>query len=269
MEKNQPLLARDILGLLQARHADDVFVPEMPCGPGAGRRIDAWAMKRTWQNSPSTAYEIKVSRGDWMQDEKLHDYLEYAHRLYLVCPWGLIPVDEVPKGVGLQWVTKTGGRFITKKKAQVQREPPKFHTALMGIMVNRVRRGPLRPEMARHTPLTGVDRYTQLLADRESKKRIGYQVGAAVREHIRRVESEARKVKMENERLRPLKEWMAEQGLDITWRPKDELEAMKAKEQDLLNGILPPKIQSQLRRLAGTINELTKAMEAKQEEEMA
>lgn len=116
----QNVTAKDILLALENKHFDDVFVPECKGGPTwAGRhsRLDAWAMPRSWVRWTTYGYEIKVSRSDFVQDEKWVRYLDLCHQLYFVCPWGMIRVEEAPEAAGLMWLTNTGSRLVIKKKA--------------------------------------------------------------------------------------------------------------------------------------------------------
>ena len=66
--------ARDIVDLLSTKHSKDLFIPECKDGPTWGAshlRLDAWALTRSWASPCSYGYEIKVSRSDWMQDDKV------------------------------------------------------------------------------------------------------------------------------------------------------------------------------------------------------
>src|SRR5690606_37137616 len=90
-------------------------------GPTHGaehRRLDGWAMAKSWAHPTVTGYEVKVSRSDFLQDTKWPDYLPMCNELYFVCPTGLIQPPEVPAEVGLLWASKTGTKLYTKKKAQ-------------------------------------------------------------------------------------------------------------------------------------------------------
>ena len=117
------LTAGDIIRVLAAKHSEDVFVPE--CKTGASRdgymRLDAWVMAKSWAHPLVTGYEIKVSRQDFLNDHKWTEYLQYCNEFYFVCPKGLIQPEELPKDVGLLWVSDTCTRAYTKRKA-VHRE---------------------------------------------------------------------------------------------------------------------------------------------------
>ena len=64
-----------------------------------------------------TGYEIKVSRPDFLRDEKYPAYLKYCNCFYFVCPPHLIEPAELSENIGLLWTSSTGSRLYTKKKA--------------------------------------------------------------------------------------------------------------------------------------------------------
>lgn len=130
-----------LLNALAARHAKDVFVPECKNGPtqtGNHRRLDAWVMLKTWSPVTLIGYEIKVSRADWRRDEKIADYMGLCNLLNLVAPKGVIPVEELPDGVGLLELagSGTGARLITKRRAS-RREIPVPASLLFYVLMCR------------------------------------------------------------------------------------------------------------------------------------
>jgi hypothetical protein len=62
-------------------------------------------------------YEIKVSRGDFLQDEKWQGYLPYCNKFYFVCPAKMIDPKEVPADAGLLWSSVNAARLYSKKEA--------------------------------------------------------------------------------------------------------------------------------------------------------
>lgn len=109
--------ASKVLQLLLTKHADDVWASEIAVRPGGARRIDFWAMDKSHSRPCTTGYEIKVSRSDFMNDNKWMEYLPCCNRLYMVCPHGLVSKDEVMPEAGLIWVSANGSRLTTRKKA--------------------------------------------------------------------------------------------------------------------------------------------------------
>lgn len=109
--------------LLRQRHADtyqwaffDEFTPGIGYGTvGVSTRLDAWAMN-VWPSGGYTtiAYEIKVSRGDFlreMKDAHKRDWaLTFTDEFYFVAPRHLISVKELPENCGLVEVTKVDVR---------------------------------------------------------------------------------------------------------------------------------------------------------------
>ena len=93
------ITANKIQSLLAVKHSKDIFVPECKDGPthtADHLRMDAWVMKRSWVRPLSIGYEIKISRQDFLNDQKWHSYLNYCNEFYFVCPAGLIDYDFGP-----------------------------------------------------------------------------------------------------------------------------------------------------------------------------
>lgn len=114
--------------MLANKHRDDVFVSECKDGPSSGgyARMDAWVLRRSYTRPLISAYEVKVTRSDFLNDDKWPAYLDCCNALTFVCPWKMIDVTEVPENCGLMWCQGgQGGRVITKKKAPYREiEPP-------------------------------------------------------------------------------------------------------------------------------------------------
>jgi hypothetical protein len=126
--------ATSIVKLLAEKHHDDVFVAECKMGSSWGfdvrskgrprqgsgsgaRRLDAWAMRRSWARPLFVGYEIKVSRHDFLRDTKWRSYLPVCNKFFFVCPPGLIDPDEIGEGAGLMEVFQDGAGLRTRKRA--------------------------------------------------------------------------------------------------------------------------------------------------------
>ncbi len=116
-----PQIRADLIkAALAKRHVRDVFLTEVKTGPtwsGGGTlfRMDAIAIKRSWSKPCITGYEVKVSRADFVQDDKWPGYRDYCHRLYFACPAGLIKAEELSDDVGLiTYNPETGGLYTAK-----------------------------------------------------------------------------------------------------------------------------------------------------------
>ena len=77
-----------------------VYVPEFTYHQ---RRLDAAIIdvSKRWVRG----FEIKVSRSDFLKDEKWQEYAEFCSSLSIVCPKGLIEPEEIPKPFGLLYVS--------------------------------------------------------------------------------------------------------------------------------------------------------------------
>lgn len=115
------MTANTILNLLLKRHKDDICVSECKGGPTwtavKTPRFDLWAMKRSYTKPMTWIYEIKVSRQDFLRDDKWQGYLKYCTDFYFTAPYGVIDVFEVPEQAGLLLSSKNGTRLYCKKKA--------------------------------------------------------------------------------------------------------------------------------------------------------
>lgn len=231
----QYLTANTISELLSKKHEKDVFVPECNLGSAWARcrRMDAWAMKKSWSDQLTWGYEIKVSRSDFLNDEKWHEYLPFCHEFYWVCPWGLIQPNEVGEGAGLMWVTKTGTRIIRKVKAtrrDIQVPQELFQYVLMS-------RAQIVRDMHESNRISARDYWARWLERRQIDHDFGLSVGKAIRETI---DEEIFKVRAENRQLQEkhrtynsLRRVLEELGIDpdrppSTWRLRRNVEDARA-----------------------------------------
>jgi hypothetical protein len=119
------LKAKGILLALEKRHSplgtQWAFYRELRAGTGYGiydyekkkknssnpeQRFDAWAINLyPSKKHERIAYEIKVSRGDFLHEiknpEKREQALELSNYFYFATPKGLVDVDEIPPECGL------------------------------------------------------------------------------------------------------------------------------------------------------------------------
>lgn len=183
----------DILKLLQSRHEKDVFVPECKNGPtqmvSDHSKVDAWAMAKSWAHPLVSGYEIKVSRGDFVRDEKWMAYLPMCNCLWFVCPDGLIDPSEVPEQCGLLTVAKNGGRLFTKKKAPY-RDITVSESVFRYILMCRARIG------SEFVSDKGAE-WRAWLEEKREHRTLGYRVAREIREHCETLESENRRLKQE------------------------------------------------------------------------
>ncbi len=176
--------ARDICELLRVKHGGEPFETELTIGPGGGPRLDAWAMRRSWTRGGTFGYEIKVNRGDWLQDQKYEEYREYVNYFYIVCPWGVVEPQEVPHGVGLMYVTRTGSRLLTKRKPARRPVDSVAQVVLFkGLLINRF-------QVDENRGTNNRDYWTAWIKRKAEDQELGHRVGRRIAQKYARMESE-------------------------------------------------------------------------------
>jgi len=129
----------EIKKALARKHEDDFFMTEVKNGPsyvpkGQLKILDALAMKKSWVKNHFTAYEIKISRSDFINDTKWVDYLGYCNFFYWVCPTGLIKKHEVDDRCGLIYYNdkvENGLRIMKKALFRDVQFPPEMATYII------------------------------------------------------------------------------------------------------------------------------------------
>ena len=252
--------ARKLLGLLAARHSRDVFVPECKGGPtwnAHHRRLDAWAMRRSYTRPEIWGYEIKTSRGDWLQDQKWQDYLPLCNSLSFVAVPGVIQVEELPPEVGLVVSSKNGTRLYTKRKAMRREIEPPVDLYLY-LLISRASFDSRRTDSRRSR-----EEWEEWLAEKQTNRTFGWKLRgrlrAIVEERIWKVDDELKRVQAENVRLQDVKDAAGRLGVDIgRWRPGHEA----ARQIEKLREAFPPGAIKQAQDARNALDRLLAAVEA-------
>ncbi len=196
------LSAQKIIEILKSKHWEDIFFSECKTGASYGSqgcpRMDGWVMKRSWAQQCFTAYEVKVDRSDFMNDDKWHTYLPYCNEFYFVCPTGLIKPDEVGPEAGLMYLSKTGTRLFRKKKAPHHPyDPEKLSSLLQYVMMWR-----MSLQMPDTCPKAGKKEWwIQWMKTKEINRDFGYSVGKTIRSTVKK---EIENVRLKNVKLENL-----------------------------------------------------------------
>lgn len=250
--------AKQIENLLARRHSDDIFIPECKDGPthiANHLRMDAWSMKRSWTNSLSIGYEIKVSRQDFLNDQKWHNYLQYCNEFYFVCPSGLIDKSELPAEVGLLYVAKTGTRLFKKKPAQ--RRIVDLPESLLKYIL--ICRADIRSERYLDCKERNISYWKNWLEEKKENQVLGYKVSSKIINYVERVRRENQLLKDKMCDYDEFMQRLKELGFDVS-KPVNGWE-IKNKLTELL-GQLPNNIEYDLERTAGGINQLLKLIQS-------
>lgn len=186
-----------ILKALAERHWQDFFMTEVKNGPtqwGSHLRMDAVAMKKSWANPCITAYEIKVSRNDFIRDDKWPGYMNYCNRFAFACPKGLIQTDELPPEVGLVWVTEDGKlKFKRHPVFRVVDIPVEF---FQYIIMNKI-------ESDRYPFFGSKEVYFKEYVENKKKiTELGHKLSYKLADEIREMDRKISKLETQNEEIR-------------------------------------------------------------------
>jgi hypothetical protein len=212
VEKLKPPTVTEITAVLcRTRHSKDVCIPECKDGPSQGvrsRRMDLWTMRKSYSQFCMTGYEIKVTRRDYIQDEKWKDYLPLCHELYFVCPWGVIQPEEVPASCGLIWMSRNLTKGYVKKKADFRKiEPPV--DLLVYVIMSRLPEGAALKggPIERDLKADKVEMLKRWVDEGKELKDLGYRVAHKIRQEVDWIKKENDRLRIENEGLQQVKEF--------------------------------------------------------------
>lgn len=195
---DKKLNSDDIIKLIKEKHIDDVVITECKDGPtwaGSHFRMDAWVMRKSWVHMSCMAYEVKVSRSDFLQDSKWHNYMDYCNEFSFVCPFQMIDPRELPDNVGLFWASKNGSRLFCKRKP-AYRELVIPQTVFMYILMSRV-----TVNKTTYVPKSKKEFWEKWLEEKKIDSGFGYNVSRTLAATIKK---EIEDVRNENERLKKL-----------------------------------------------------------------
>lgn len=252
--------ASQIVNMLAVRHSTDVFVPECKNGPSqctTHLRLDAWAMAKSWSKPFTWGYEVKVSRSDFLSDNKWHLYLPYCSHFNFVVPAGLIDPSEVPEQAGLIYASATGTKLFTKRKApwrEVSIPEDLYRYVLM-----------CRTKITRE--YWDEDRRLQTwrnwLAEKEEKRTLGYEVSKRIQEYVRKVECENKRLKSLMEHYDDIRAMVTSLGFNpehvASW-------TVQRKIKDALNKV-PPEIFDAIGSAQSALTDLRKLLKEPSDEQ--
>jgi len=251
------ITADEVLSKLLVKHSNDLCISECKDGPTQGvdnySRMDLLVMNRSWSNMCFTGYEIKVSRNDFLRDDKWRSYLKMCNEFYFCTPWKMISVDEVPEVAGLRYI-QPSGRVYTIKKAPFREQGVHVNT-LLYILMCRVK---VSDEWRNGFGEKRVDYYRRWLAEKAEKQDIGHRVSYKVGEIVRATQRENQNLKLENENLAELKQLAAEMDIPVSYGYKSLIkQRLEAKTKELIDGV-DKNLERNLRDLQRVVGRLLK-----------
>ena len=222
------MTAQDILRLLLTKHSEKyVCVPECKTGPSGNgvQSMDLWTMKKSWSQPNTIAFEIKVSRSDFLKDSKWPGYLPFCNEFYFVCPYGLIGNAEVPADAGLVMTSKNGTNLYTKKKApwRTVQVPEELYRYLLMWRV--------KIQRDRSWEIDNLEQWKRWLEKKAESRSLGNVVSKKVQETLRQkvelVQDRQRQLEREMEEFQEFKKMLTEAGFDMTTLKRSRWDAQR------------------------------------------
>jgi len=222
--------AGDILALLEKHHSNDVFVAESKNGETWANRdllkLDAWVMKRSYAHFATIGYEIKVSRQDFESDQKWIKYPEYCHAFNFVCPAGMIRSIDLPKGIGLIWVTQSGKLHHKLKPEYHQPDIEKLNRLLIYVVMSRSKVVSGNALLSEHNLIKERQEY---IAKCNDKKELAYFVKGHVRKMVEEANNINKSIKSRENDVERFEEKLAKLGIvwessENDWRHRNNVE---------------------------------------------
>ncbi|MEN1969000.1 MmcB family DNA repair protein [Lentibacillus sp. N15] len=240
--------AHEIKHALAKKHerTQDFFLTEVKNGPTHISKelyiMDGMAIKKSWVNPMITGYEIKVSRSDFLADEKWGAYKNYCHRLDFVVPNGLIKPEELPDDIGLIYYNPEKKTLTTRRKGRI-RDIEMPYEMLYYIIMNRL-------DNVQHPFFTTKREYfEEYIRGKLNSQQLGREVNSKLIDEVARLESENMSLKRENEKLNENSETVKEiakvlrkHGFNFRYRWKFAEDIDQA-----LSTALPPHLERGLR----------------------
>lgn len=207
-----------ILNLLLKKHSEDICVSECKAGPTwtavKTPRFDLWAMKRSYTKPMTWIFEIKVSRQDFLRDDKWQSYLPYCTDFYFVAPYGIIDINEVPARAGLLLSSKNGTRLYCKKKAP-HREVKIPDSVLKYILMSRSK---IVGSNYNNIKNDKKEYWRQWLDDKNENQELGYNVSRKIRQmydkNVKLVRMNQDRIETRLEKLEAVKRILKELGFN-------------------------------------------------------
>jgi len=201
-------------------------------------------------------YEIKVSRRDFLADDKWPQYLGLCNQFWFVTPPDLIKPEELGNHVGLLAVAKTGNMLRTIRKAAHREIAP---PVLLYQYLLMCRCQFTRDWSDSNNQDTKADFWRRWLADKNATLDVGHEVSRRLSEMIQKqiheVECENKRLASENKNLEPVAQVLKDLGIWMgRWNLRDEVEAQVKRARALV----PEETLQGLRNTRESIDKLLK-----------
>ncbi|MGJ0847429.1 hypothetical protein ACR77J_12130 [Tissierella praeacuta] len=204
----------DISNALKEKHerAEDIFAAQVKIGPAGSKIMDAVAIKKTWSPRTVIGYEIKVSRQDFLSDQKHPVYMDNCNIFYFVTPKDIIHEGELPVGAGHMIYNPDTNKLRTVKKAPYRNEA-------------------ISSDVLLHIMFWKMDRYfgyrtrTEILDDYKARKELK-SIGKEIAYKISNLEFELKYSKKRLEILREKNESYKKQIFELRNPASEQIEGL-------------------------------------------
>ena len=203
---------------------------DMQLGPSGSPRPDVYTIEKSYSKPDPTAYEIKVTRSDFLADVtagKYQSYFRYAGRVIFAVPDGLISKEEVPTGCGLI-VRKAATWRMARRATANQVEIPS--SAMMKLLIDGVNRTVLE----RRAEPRSADAWRLAKSGRLA---LGQDVAEAIRsvDNMRgRLRAVAAELEAEEIKLRDMRQAASSIKREARERGEKQAEEMQQKAKDAI-----------------------------------
>jgi len=258
------MTAHEVKRALAKKHSNDMFFVEVKDGPTQivqnHAKIDAIAMPLSWTRFSIIGYEIKVSRSDFLRDEKWVSYLPMCNCLYFIAPKGIIDPCEVADCCGVMTMHESGHIRTVRKAPRREIDMPvdmllylmfTYIGAYSGFDRNLPRQERLLPPM-------NTDAYRDYIADRAELRSLGHKLSKKMNQEIwettQKLQSLQEYEGQSEKKGKELQAIYAALGIDDCWRKQltyalNEITRLKA-------GTLPGGIQDAASSIQRGLNQL-------------
>ncbi len=180
-------------------------------------------MNRSWAHQVFYGYEVKISRSDFLGDQKWQLYLPFCNLFSFVCPSRLIEGRELAEGVGLIWVSSKG-KLVTKvqptpRKVDAERVLPLLLYVLMSrvIVCGGAQEANLADDPTAHRTAFHLLRLRQQVESAEERGQLASLVNEHVYARVEEMKSRVRRAAEVEREAEVLRSALAKLG--VNWQP--------------------------------------------------
>lgn len=206
-----------VLTLLRQKYDKDHITYDEIKGVVGNGRLDFLAVRASWSHPVIEAHEVKVSRRDFVQDNKWHPYLQSCHLFWFVtAPHVVKDVSEIPEEAGWMEVSANAARLFVRKKAPRRVMSDCNEAKVYKQMLHKGFYGKsyLDPSLSRVSALRAF------VMQREESSELAYCVSRKIQAVVAAVKAENKKLLADILKYQRLQEWLEKKGLTVDDLPQ-------------------------------------------------